>query len=371
MKLLDYIQGLRKGKEAHRLEKESMKDPFLADAMDGYGLVEGDHEQQIRKLQMKITTRSAKKKNTYAISWSIAACLILGIGISSYFLFLKKDIVDDVIIAKESIPTTASAPMAPKEKNPSLIAKKTDADSMNATSESSTYNKDIIAKAKQAKKTQLKSAPVAITPVIEESAIPVEIQEDEAVVRAVDTFDKEKINKQNAQTINMLRGLVTDMKGNPLAGATVSYKGTNIKTITNPKGEFSIIKKKYGEKLTTTYAGYHPVEIPIDTNQTILIALNDYPDTIQSPIVPEPVVGMKKYKKYLKEKLIQPKDEACAAEKGKVVLTFLVDRKGRPFNIRVKQSLCESSDKEAIRLVQEGPDWTYGNQVVEITVKFQ
>ena len=39
MKLLDYIRGLRKGKEAHRLEKESMKDPFLADAMDGYGQV--------------------------------------------------------------------------------------------------------------------------------------------------------------------------------------------------------------------------------------------------------------------------------------------------------------------------------------------
>ena len=42
MKLLDYIRGLRKGKEAHRLEKESMKDPFLADAMDGYHKVEGD-----------------------------------------------------------------------------------------------------------------------------------------------------------------------------------------------------------------------------------------------------------------------------------------------------------------------------------------
>lgn len=40
MKLLDYIRGLRKGKEAHRLEKESMQDPFLADAMDGYNQVE-------------------------------------------------------------------------------------------------------------------------------------------------------------------------------------------------------------------------------------------------------------------------------------------------------------------------------------------
>lgn len=28
MKLLDYIRGARKGKEAHRLEKEAMRDPF-------------------------------------------------------------------------------------------------------------------------------------------------------------------------------------------------------------------------------------------------------------------------------------------------------------------------------------------------------
>ena len=53
-----------------------------------------------------------------------------------------------------------------------------------------------------------------------------------------------------------------------------------------------------------------------------------------------------------------------------MVLTLLVNRDGRPFHIKVKKSLCESSDKEAIRLVQEGPDWTYGNKQAEVTVKF-
>ena len=101
MKLLDYIRGLRKGKEAHRLEKESMKDPFLADAMDGYHQVEGDHDEQINKLRMKVNAHSAKKRNTYAVTWSIAACLIIGIGISSYFLFLKQNVGEDVFIAKE------------------------------------------------------------------------------------------------------------------------------------------------------------------------------------------------------------------------------------------------------------------------------
>ena len=38
--------------------------------------------------------------------------------------------------------------------------------------------------------------------------------------------------------------------------------------------------------------------------------------------------------------------------------------------IRVKESLCKSLDKEAIRLILEGPDWTYGNKIAEVTVKF-
>ena len=75
MRLSDYIQGLRKGKEAHRLEKESMKDPFLADAMDGYHQVEGDHEEQINKLRMKVNAHSAKKRNPYAVRWSNNSCV--------------------------------------------------------------------------------------------------------------------------------------------------------------------------------------------------------------------------------------------------------------------------------------------------------
>ena len=112
MKLLDYIRGLRKGKEAHRLEKESMQDPFLADAMDGYNQVEGNHEQRIEKLRMQVSAHSAKKKNTYAITWSIAACLIIGFGISSYFLFLKKSMTDEVFIAEESVSTKLAEPAA-------------------------------------------------------------------------------------------------------------------------------------------------------------------------------------------------------------------------------------------------------------------
>ena len=76
MRLSDYIQGLRKGKEAHRLEKESMKDPFLADAIDGYNQVEGNHEQRIEQLRIQISARSTKKRNTYDPLAELSQCIL-------------------------------------------------------------------------------------------------------------------------------------------------------------------------------------------------------------------------------------------------------------------------------------------------------
>ncbi len=60
---------------------------------------------------------------------------------------------------------------------------------------------------------------------------------------------------------NMIKGRVTDEKGEPLIGASVTYKGTNIGTITNMNGEFSLVKKDDKKRLTAEYIGYNPVEI--------------------------------------------------------------------------------------------------------------
>lgn len=380
MKLLDYIRGLRKGKEAHRLEKESMQDPFLADAMDGYNQVEGNHEQRIEKLRMQVSAHSAKKKNTYAITWSIAACLVIGFGISSYFLFLKKSMTDEVFIAEESVPAKlpeTTTPATPT--NPATPAAPV---------------------TPRADKKEM-SASAVIEPMMEEALEQTaELQEVAATMDTSESVSDKKMRMAKVVTppnSNIIQGKVTDEKGEPIIGASVAYKGTNIGTITNMNGEFSLVKKEGKKQLTAQFIGYDPVEIPVDTSQTMLIAMNENKQTLNEVVVvgygtnknkksttvvtakeqadkditPQPVIGKRKYQKYLKENLVRPTDEKCAQVKGKVVLTFLVNKKGRPFYIKVKESLCESSDKEAIRLIQEGPDWIYGNKSVEITVKFE
>ena len=377
MRLSDYIQGLRKGKEAHRLEKESMKDPFLADAIDGYNQVEGNHEQRIEQLRIQISARSTKKRNTYAIIWSVAACLVIGFGISSYFLFLKE--TPEPVI-----------PIIP-QKEIALVPTKTKTDStpISPVSTKQADKKDIIAKSRTTI-SKPPSAPITTMPMEEETSGQMVAATDEEVIMTTGASDPESVKKMRIAkmavipTNDIIKGKVTDQKGEPLIGASVMYKGTNIGTVTDVNGEFSLLKKAENKQLTAQYIGYDPVEVPVDTSRTMLIAMNEDQKGLSEVVVvghgvnkkankdntPQPVDGKRKYLKYLKKNLVRPTDETCAQVKGKVVLTFLVNRDGRPFHIKVKKSLCESSDKEAIHLVQEGPDWTYGNKQAEVTVKF-
>ena len=418
MKLLDYIRGLRKGKEAHRLERESMQDPFLADAMDGYSQVEGNHEQRNEKLRMQVSAHSAKKKNTYAITWSIAACLIIGFGISSYFLFLKKSMTDEVFIAEESVSTKLAEPAAPptpaipatptvpatpqKEIALATTKVKTDSTPISEITARQADKKDMIAKIQTTSQPQ--GAPVAAVPMMEE--VSEETAALQEVVATIDTFESESDKKMKMAKVatilpqnNMIKGRVTDEKGEPLIGASVTYKGTNIGTITNMNGEFSLVKKDDKKRLTAEYIGYDPVEIRVDTSRTMLIAMNENKQVLNEVVVvgygakknkksttagnvvtvkeqakkeitPQPVIGKRSYQKYLKENLVRPTDDNCKDIKGEVVLSFFVNEEGKPQNITVIHGLCEFADKEAIRLVKEGPKWTSGKLPARVTVRF-
>ena len=62
MKLIDYIQGKRRGKEANELEREAMNDPFLLDAIDGFDAVPGDHLSAMQDLEYQLQQKATKRK---------------------------------------------------------------------------------------------------------------------------------------------------------------------------------------------------------------------------------------------------------------------------------------------------------------------
>ena len=73
--------------------------------------------------------------------------------------------------------------------------------------------------------------------------------------------------------------------------------------------------------------------------------------------------------KFVKENKMNCIEEDGSTKKGKVILSFKINKDGSPVNIKVQQSLSESCNKEAIRLLNNGPKWTgkrNKNTVVEI-----
>lgn len=244
--LLQYIRGSRKGKEAHRLEKEAMKDPFLSDALDGYQTVGGNHVESIEEMRRRISRRTRSNRDSIT-KWSIAASLLICLGFGSYFWLNRQ-------------------PDLPER--------------------------------------------VQSMAVMEEQDIPLEQAHEEDIAAPA-------VAQVEALTIVDDDVAVADI----VAEEEVQIAATS---------------------LARSKAIRHP----------------------------QPVIGEKAYQAYLKKELIHPQDSLCKNVSGTVIVEFHINEKGRPVNLTVKQSLCQSADKEALRLIEKGPDWQVDTMKVSVPVIF-
>ena len=69
--------------------------------------------------------------------------------------------------------------------------------------------------------------------------------------------------------------------------------------------------------------------------------------------------GMAGFYKYVSKKLRFPKDAKAQNVSGKVMVQFVIDTTGnvKKESVKVTQSLLESCDKEATRLIMNSPTW--------------
>lgn len=397
MKLLDYIRGNRKGKDAHRLEKKSMRDPFLADAIEGYDKVKGDYARNIWNLNRELMARTNVKNDRYVLRWSIAAFLVLGLGISSYFVFIKSGTVNNAVNGGSVMAETEVAPVM---ENTYVARDMSVADSIKPHARKDRGNNSLIAKAEP---------PVTISNIlpalksVDEEEILI-LNEEENIPKPVASLPAESgmnasfaapyaLDSHKAKSADdIIKGTVLDEKGEPLVGVYVKLKDEDISALTDKKGEF-VLNGKYGKDIQAYYIGCNPVTVSADTgnilitmkeNETILceVVTTGYgyskAKARKIPAVPGgestvtsvPVIGFSKYKKYLRDNMIRPSDARCKNVRGKVIVAFFVDADGRPYDVTVKKGLCDSADEEAVRLVEEGPAWSQSNIQTEVTVKF-
>lgn len=184
----------------------------------------------------------------------------------------------------------------------------------------------------------------------------------------------------NNQAMNTFRGRVTDPNNVGLPFANVTNVRDNVGTYTDANGNFVLTSLDTVLSVQVRSIGYEYNNVQLRNNlpankvvmQEDRQVLSEVVTTTQKPnaaersrdnnrtlIEPEPVDGWVNYDSYLANNLNLPEEyrQQKNTETNSVQLSFEVDKNGEPVNIRVEKSLCNSCDKEAIRLVKEGPKW--------------
>lgn len=197
----------------------------------------------------------------------------------------------------------------------------------------------------------------------------------EEVARNVSSAAKSRRAQAFMQN-NIFRGKVTDEQNNPLPFANITNSRDNVGTYSDAQGNFVLTSPDSVMDVQVRSLGFennatqlqngialNKVTLKDDRSLTEVVLSNKKVNTRlrDGNMVleePEPADGWSNYDTYLANNLNIPDTyKNKQAEGGEVELSFEVNQLGEPINIKVVRSLCEVCDKEAIRLLKEGPKW--------------
>ena len=311
MQLKDYIQGDRRGKDANRLEREAMSDPFLQDALEGFEAVAGNHAQIIDRLERKFTQPAIAphRGRRLFLAWSTAASVLLLVGFSAYFFLVRTE---------NTIPEIA---MLQPDVNEGLEEAIVDDSPVSQPAPMEESQKEIaIAKEMPSKATSISSksmSKLSTSHVVEsEEVTDVLIVADEIVA------DANAVEEIVAQEI--------------------------------------VVEKRASENLVASPA--KAMARSEQSRQTVSGKVVEERD-----LAPPATFGEKEFQKYCQENAGK---NICDGQGATVKLSFFIDETGKPTKIEYQRYSCEEAKKEMENLLSSSPVWTKTNRKVSMTVKW-
>jgi len=204
---------------------------------------------------------------------------------------------------------------------------------------------------------------------------------DQAMVARTRSTESSKMKKTSprptlstTQTRSIFGNIYAYDDLSPLPGVNVVLKGTTNGAITDLEGNFEMTIPPGEQTLIVNFIGYLPLEYIIGNTDTLEIALDTEVTALSEIAIledaeevndkiknqPKPGIGRKAYRKYLEESLKYPKSAIENGIEGKVILNVSFNEFGIIKNIEVRKGLGYGCDEEAVRLIQEGPQWEPG-----------
>ncbi|WP_316822123.1 carboxypeptidase-like regulatory domain-containing protein [Pedobacter gandavensis] len=393
--LEDYLDGKLDAKTMNKVEREALEDPFVAEALAGLSASPKRSLASISLLQKQLKERISEQqvaKKTKVITWqrlSIAAtAAVLFIAVS--VIFWMKEVAQqnqlakqgkaiDVSIKPENTASGVSAapnadvvPPALADAVKGTIAQnkkpKTNATEKTPATVASLSIADAERKAlivegaiqRSAKSNSYASnAKKKVARVNEEAGLSETLPSRVAGVEVSRSPYSSPMAKsiQSATMIRpMLSGkVISDLDGKPLSGAEIRVlpATTAVNALTDQNGEFKIPTDSISENynISVSHPGFASNVKVARINEPVDIILKKQ---LMIGSAFYPTGGWEQFNKYLQENNQLTRTQQLGAT---LDISFLIGKDGKPYDFKFLRSMGEKYEREAIRLISEGPKW--------------
>ncbi|MGE6218638.1 carboxypeptidase-like regulatory domain-containing protein [Nubsella zeaxanthinifaciens] len=389
----DYLEGRLDASTMHKVERVSLEDPFVAQALAG--LTEAKKRTQSlsflqKQLQERVAEKPVERKRWQLTSHRLsiaatAAVLFITVGVLFMMRESNRRELEQLAAAKRAKgievnlePKVAAAAPVDTLANTGNANKVLDKKVAQALGNVLAKRNSMVAKNNSADKAsyfdsleqRTTSAALKKSTFTQQTMIGVPTVAPVSPVQALDG----RVSGIQAKTdpnLKSLKGTVYDVYGRPISGADVKMVGDDIRAITNRSGEFTLpVGKDLSEKVTIEVAslGFARKNIEAKVNEPLKVSLDEDAHVLREVVAVSdsekskkavknafgaPKIGWKAYEEYLRKE-----NKLFTTGSQIVVLSFSISADGSPVDIKVDKSVGKLQDEEAIRLLTSGSKWS-------------
>ena len=430
-----WLSGAGRASDERALDAAMRDDPFLAEAMEGYrAFADADHEKNLARLRSRLQEKSAQRRpgGLHFLPRAVAiAASVLVLGGMGWWIFRESP--GDQMLSQKDTPVNIPAnpetdqPIAQLEQEVPAVAEETAPPTPTTRYRYNRRSKELdvvpitpaldeqayvldglsaddaaLSGAKTEAADEVAKPPALVVPSDNQRDVATYMPAPESAAPATpgkrareeakkDVASAAKAAKEKQQNpLRNLKGRVTDDAGEPLIGVSVVVEGTARGAVTDVEGNFNLPLSGDEQRLLFQYTGFDPVIAPIEdqgplnvTMKANAMALDEVvvssfekkqskaQGVYKAPATAAPVGGTEAYETYLTQNLRYPDAARKKGIQGVVKLRFTVNRDGKLSNFKILQPLNDDCDKEAIRLIKEGPAWQINGDARKVQVEWE
>ncbi|MGF1924053.1 MAG: carboxypeptidase-like regulatory domain-containing protein [Bacteroidia bacterium] len=394
--LEDYLDGKLDAKAMHRVERLSLEDPFVAEALAGLSL-SPKRVQSMSLLQKQLQDRVAQKP-VQEKRWQLtshrlsiaAAAAVLCVTVSTLFWMRETNNRKQVAANASKEVATAIAPME---------SQKNEMDKVVEESNEPSYANH----SKRPNRNTIKSSTpvVAAAPEMVNTEVELAALDNKAIVGQLEAFDGSEVKAKKILQVDgsSIKGTVYGADKLPILGASVKLKGSASSVMTDRRGEFDLVVDSLlkNPRLNVTSIGFLSKEVVVKKETGLAIELQPDHSTLNEVVItgagtqsrregfvakasPQPVGGMVKFEEYVTQNNKLLVDKKLTGRF--VTVYFELDKSGSPVNLKTPKNYnmvpgqTPAEEKEAMRLVKEGPKWVlpthsnFSSSQTSVIIKF-